>query len=245
MSPQRPDGERIVGGDEAERPRAGALQPARQQHAERLVRQPALERIGDHVEAVAARKGLDQQVAALRQHRVVRLQAQPVGDLLGQRLPALRVGEHAAHLVGEIGRQRELAAGIDRAPWRPRRARWTRSTRSRGCPRSAAPCRRTGRCRPAPASPGNTSSILPSTGPPRAAVPLARARHSARSASAPRRWCRHSAGIAGRRADGVMRHMPVLGLADAWRSARRSAAHSRRWRRNRRRGRRSARSRPA
>ncbi len=53
---ERPDAERIVGGDEAERPCAQPLQPARQQHAERLVRQPALERIGDHVEAVAVRK---------------------------------------------------------------------------------------------------------------------------------------------------------------------------------------------
>ncbi len=32
----------------------------------------------------------------------------------GKRLPALRIGQHAAHLVGEIGRERELAAGIDR-----------------------------------------------------------------------------------------------------------------------------------
>jgi hypothetical protein len=45
---ERPDGKRIVGGDEAERlRRPSALQPARQQHAERLVRQPALEGIGD------------------------------------------------------------------------------------------------------------------------------------------------------------------------------------------------------
>ena len=66
------------------------------------------------MEAVAARKGLDQQFAARRQHRLLLLDAQPVGHLLGKRLPAAGVGEHAAHLVGEIGRQRKLAAGIDR-----------------------------------------------------------------------------------------------------------------------------------
>ena len=58
--------QRIVVGDEAERLRAGALQPARQQHAERLVREPALERIGDQEVPVAAREGLDQQLVARR-----------------------------------------------------------------------------------------------------------------------------------------------------------------------------------
>ena len=48
-SPSAPDRQRIFVGDEAERPQPRALQPARQQHAERLVREPAFERIADEI----------------------------------------------------------------------------------------------------------------------------------------------------------------------------------------------------
>ncbi len=84
---ERPDAQHIVGGDEAQRPGAETLQPARQKHAERLVRQASLERIGDHVEAVAIGEGLDQQVADW-----LRLQAEfsvlpKRGDLLVETFP--------------------------------------------------------------------------------------------------------------------------------------------------------------
>ena len=44
---EAPHRQRVVVGDEAERAGADAVEPARQQHAERLVGEPALERIGD------------------------------------------------------------------------------------------------------------------------------------------------------------------------------------------------------
>ena len=111
---QRPDGERIVGRDEAERAAAGALQPAGEQHAKRLVGEAAFEGIGDHVVAAAAWKGFDQQFFALRQGGDIALQGEPVAHLFGQRAPALRIIQHRAHLIGEIGGERELAAGIGR-----------------------------------------------------------------------------------------------------------------------------------
>src|SRR3546814_1889557 len=46
---QRPDGDRIVGGDEAQRLQPGAFHPLGDQHAERLVRVPSLEGIADHI----------------------------------------------------------------------------------------------------------------------------------------------------------------------------------------------------
>eukprot|EP01036_Dinobryon_divergens_P045246 gene45246-60428_t len=52
--------------------------------AEGLVREPTFEGIDDHVKAFAARKRLDQQVAALRQHRFLLLQRQPITHLVGQ-----------------------------------------------------------------------------------------------------------------------------------------------------------------
>ncbi len=44
-----PDRQRIFIGDKPQRPGAGALKPPRQQHAERLVRQPALKGIADEI----------------------------------------------------------------------------------------------------------------------------------------------------------------------------------------------------
>ena len=60
-----PNRQRIFIGDETERPQTCPFQPARKQHAERLVREPALERIADEVIFGGAREGLDQQVAGL------------------------------------------------------------------------------------------------------------------------------------------------------------------------------------
>ena len=104
----------VIGGDKAERPRLGAFQPPGEQHAQRLVRQPALERIDHHVGPLAAREGLDKQAARLRQDGLVLLDAQPVADLIGQGTPAGGISQHGPNLVCEIGGQRKFAAGIGR-----------------------------------------------------------------------------------------------------------------------------------
>ena len=109
-----PNGERIVGGDEAERAGAGALQPAGQQHAESLVRQPPFERVAHHVVEGAARKGLDQHRVGGRQHRDIVLQPQPVAHLIGQHAPIVRIGQKLSHTLGEMGRERELATHVGR-----------------------------------------------------------------------------------------------------------------------------------
>src|SRR3546814_7831535 len=47
--PQRPDRDRIVGCDEAQGLQSGALHPLGDQHPQRLVRVPPLERIADEI----------------------------------------------------------------------------------------------------------------------------------------------------------------------------------------------------
>ena len=69
-------------GDEPHRA-AGALQPAGQQHAQRLMRQPALKRITRHVITRRTRKSFHQQTAFIRHARNFRLQAKPLRDLRG------------------------------------------------------------------------------------------------------------------------------------------------------------------
>ena len=112
---EAPDRERIFVGDEAERPQARALQPPRQQHAERLVREPALERIAD-AGSTCRRAGRSRPAdrAAPGTQRAPLLDVQPFAHLVGQVAPLLRLGQDAAHAVGEIGRERELAALIGR-----------------------------------------------------------------------------------------------------------------------------------
>ena len=63
-----------------ERPRPGAFEAACQQQAEGLMREPPLERIGDEIEAAAARKGLDQHLVGPRQRRALGLNAEPFRD---------------------------------------------------------------------------------------------------------------------------------------------------------------------
>ena len=57
----------IIVGDEAQWLEAGALHPPGDQHAQRLVRVPALEAVQDHEVAVLVREGLDQQLVGARQ----------------------------------------------------------------------------------------------------------------------------------------------------------------------------------
>ena len=109
-----PHRQRVFVGDEAERPGARALQPPRQQHAQRLMRQPALERIAHQIMLAGARKALDHQLAHAGHLRDVGLQPQPFADLIRQRAPGARIVEQFAHPFGEIGRERKFAAHIGR-----------------------------------------------------------------------------------------------------------------------------------
>ncbi len=59
-----------------------------------------------------ARERLDQQVAPARQQRAPLLDFQPFAHLVGQRAPLGVIGKDVAHAVGQIRRQRELAALI-------------------------------------------------------------------------------------------------------------------------------------
>ena len=63
---------------------------------------------------LAARKGLDQHLVAARQHRTLGLQLSQSRTWSGSRRPVVRVGQHLAHALGEIGRERKLAAVIGR-----------------------------------------------------------------------------------------------------------------------------------
>src|SRR5205814_976358 len=109
---ETPYGKRILIGNEAERPGAGALQPSRQQHAKRLVREPALERITDEVVLVGARKGFHQQLAHAGDLRNIALQRQPVARLLRQGAPGPAVVEQFADPLGEVSRKRKLASHV-------------------------------------------------------------------------------------------------------------------------------------
>ena len=57
---QSPNRQGIFIGDKPQRPQAGPLKPARQQHAKRLVRQSAFKRIADKVVVGGSGKGFDQ-----------------------------------------------------------------------------------------------------------------------------------------------------------------------------------------
>ena len=112
---EAPDGDGVVRGDEAERAGAGALEPAGQQHAERLVREPALEGVADHEVLRAARKGFDEEAVARRQDRLLAAAARSQSlTWSGSRFQSLGFDEDAAHAVGEVGRERELAAHVGR-----------------------------------------------------------------------------------------------------------------------------------
>ena len=63
---------------------------------------------------VAAGKGFDQQFARCRHPRKMPLQRQPVAHLVRQRLPGALVVEQFSDALGQIGRERKLAAGIGR-----------------------------------------------------------------------------------------------------------------------------------
>ena len=112
---EAPDGQRIVGGDEAERAEPRPLEPAGEQHAERLVGEPALEGIADEVALGAARKGLDQQLAAAAAPRERRCwMPEPVAHLVGQRRPRRGSRDQVAH-----ARRRDRSRAETCRPHRP------------------------------------------------------------------------------------------------------------------------------
>ncbi len=94
----------VVVGDEAKGSGADAVEAARQQHAERLVGKPPLERIGDEVVAAAAGERFDQHLVAAGNDRALLLQLEPIGDGRRQPAPCVVVGEHGAHALREVRR---------------------------------------------------------------------------------------------------------------------------------------------
>ena len=113
-----PDRQRIVIGDKAERFQVGPLHAAGQKHAQRLVREAALKRIGDEIIFAAAWKCLHKQVARRRQARMQPLQVQPVAHLGWQAVPLRRVRQQVPHTRRQMRRERKFAAGIGGHLWR-------------------------------------------------------------------------------------------------------------------------------
>ena len=91
-----------------------ALEPAREQHAEALMREPPLEGIAHEIMPLPAREGLDQDLVGARHDGDFALDAQPVRHLIGKPRPMARIGEQPPHAIGKIGGERKLAAVIGR-----------------------------------------------------------------------------------------------------------------------------------
>ena len=79
------------------------------------MREPALERVADEIMLLPAREGLDQDLVGAGHDRELGLQPQPVARP-GRAAAASCAGSASmlAHPLGEIGRERELAAFIGR-----------------------------------------------------------------------------------------------------------------------------------
>ena len=148
-----PDRQRVVVGDEAERLRARAVEAARQQHAERLVREPAFERIGDEIVALAARKGLDQHLVGAGDDGALCCSASHSATGSGSARHDLRIGQHGAHALGEMRRQagtcRRRSSGSSGSR---SLARETKASVSLHAFEAQRPRRRTRRCRRAAAA---------------------------------------------------------------------------------------------
>ncbi len=106
--------QRVIRGLEAERFQAAQLHSLGQQHAERLVRIPPLERIGDHVMAPVAREGFDEQLTRLRQDRAAVLRFKPFAHIVGEARPFGLVAQKRSDARGEIGAHRHACADIGR-----------------------------------------------------------------------------------------------------------------------------------
>ena len=111
---QAPYGQPVIIGDKTHWPRAHALHAPRQQHAQCLMRQAPLKRIGCHIIARAAGKTFDQQRVFFGQGRKFLLHGQPLRHLRRQITPAFRVRQHGAHAFGQMGGDGKFAALIGR-----------------------------------------------------------------------------------------------------------------------------------
>ncbi len=88
---EQPDGDGIIIRDKAQRLKTCTLKTPCQQHAERLMGQPALERIGRQIISPAPRKSFDEQVIRPGQGRFPLLEPEPFRDLAGQMVPLLGI----------------------------------------------------------------------------------------------------------------------------------------------------------
>ncbi len=108
--PRGPDREGVVRRHEADRPDAGPLQPLGQQHAQGRMGESPLERIGDQEVALPPGEGLHQHLVHGRDQRAPFLGLQPLLHVGRQGLPAVFLGDHAAHAPGQVGGEGELRA---------------------------------------------------------------------------------------------------------------------------------------
>src|SRR6185369_17500403 len=83
-----------------------------EKHAERLVRIPAFEAVGDHEMLALVRESLDEQLVRLRNYRAFRLYFEPLAYIVGKAAPVVAVGEHLADPVGEVGRHRHALPAV-------------------------------------------------------------------------------------------------------------------------------------
>ena len=111
---QTPYAERIIARDKAHRHQPAAFHSPGEQHAQRLVRVPAFERIGHHIMPFVVRKCFDQQLPGGRHLASVCLHLQPFAHLVGKARPARTIDQHVPHPVGQMRRQRQSCAHVAR-----------------------------------------------------------------------------------------------------------------------------------
>jgi hypothetical protein len=87
-----PDGQRIFVGYESQRSQPRTLEPAREQHAQGLMRKSSFERIAHEIMSVRARESLDEQLPRLWQQGTPLLCFQPLANLIRQLSPLSRFG---------------------------------------------------------------------------------------------------------------------------------------------------------
>ena len=109
-----PNRKRVFVGDETHGPQPRSFEASRQQHAERLMRQPAFKRIADEIVLVGARKRFNQQLVLAGHLRAPFLDFKPLADLRGQLSPFLRMRDDSAHARGKISRERKFPALVGR-----------------------------------------------------------------------------------------------------------------------------------
>src|SRR3546814_4368427 len=81
------DSQRVIIGDKSDGEQPLAFHPPRQQHAQRLVRVPSLEAVGDHVMSALMREGFDLKLPRAGQAGAASLPFQPFAPLGGKERP--------------------------------------------------------------------------------------------------------------------------------------------------------------